>query len=74
MKFTHILFLSLRRKTPSLLFMLRKERSPFLWRIYCVIKLYWPKVCFVPQHIFMQQIIAEDLLRTQSLLLMRFDV
>jgi hypothetical protein len=29
MKFTHIPFLSLRRKTPSLLFMLCKERSPF---------------------------------------------
>jgi hypothetical protein len=29
MKFTHIPFLSLRRKTLSLLFMLRKERSPF---------------------------------------------
>jgi hypothetical protein len=29
MKFTHIPFLSLQQKTPSLLFMLRKERSPF---------------------------------------------
>jgi hypothetical protein len=39
MKFTHIPFLSLRQKTPSLLFMLRKERSPFLWQIHCVILL-----------------------------------
>jgi hypothetical protein len=29
MKFTHIPFLSLRRKTPFLLLMLRKERNPF---------------------------------------------
>jgi hypothetical protein len=38
-----------------------------------LIKLYFPKVAFVPRHIFIQ-VIAEDLLRTQSLLLMQCDV
>jgi hypothetical protein len=38
-----------------------------------MIKLYFPKAYFVPQHIFIQGF-AEDLLRTQSLLLMRYDV
>jgi hypothetical protein len=51
-----------------------KKEAPFYGE-YVVIKLYWPKVCFVPQHIFIQQIIAKDLLRIQSfLLLMRYDV
>jgi hypothetical protein len=31
-----------------------------------VMKLCFPKVCFVPQHIFIQQSIAEDLLYIQS--------
>ena len=30
-----------------------------------VIKLHWPKVCFMLRHVFIQQIFAEDLLRTQ---------
>jgi hypothetical protein len=38
-----------------------------------LIKLYFPKVSFVPQHIFIY-VIAEDLLCTQSLLLMRYGV
>jgi hypothetical protein len=42
-----------------------KKEAP-VYGEYVVIKLYWSKVCFMPQHIFVQQIIAEDLLRTQS--------
>jgi hypothetical protein len=70
--YAHTVFEHSAKKTPSLLFMLRKERNPFLWQIYCeiLLSLYWPKVLFVPQHIFIQQIIVEGLLRTQSLLLM----
>jgi hypothetical protein len=41
---------------------------------FFVIKLYWSKVLFVPQHISIQQFFVEGLLRTQSLLLMRYDV
>ena len=49
------------KKTPSLLFMLRKK-PPSMANL---IRLYFPKFAFVPQHIFIQ-VIAEDLLRTQS--------
>jgi hypothetical protein len=49
MKFMHIPFLSLRRKIPSLLFMIRKERSPFHGKSD---KTVFPEVYFVPQHIF----------------------
>jgi hypothetical protein len=38
-----------------------------------LIKLYFRKFAFVPQHNFVQ-VIAEDLLRTQSSLFMRYDV
>jgi hypothetical protein len=41
---------------------------------FFLIKLYWSKVLSMPQHISIQQFIAEGLLRTQSLLLMRYDV
>jgi hypothetical protein len=47
-----------------------KKEAPSMANL---IKLYFPKVSFVPQHIFIQ-VIAEDLLHTQSLLLMRYDV
>jgi hypothetical protein len=43
--------------------MLRKERSPFYGKSD---KIVFPEVCFVPQHIFIQQSIAEDLLRIQT--------
>jgi hypothetical protein len=33
MKFAYIRFLSLRRKTPSLLFMLRKEKNPSIAKL-----------------------------------------
>jgi hypothetical protein len=49
MKFTHIPFFSLRRKTPSLLFMLRKERNPFYSESD---KTVFTEAYFVPQHIF----------------------
>jgi hypothetical protein len=42
-------FLAFGEKTPSLLFMLRKERSPFYGKCD---KTIFPKVYFVPQHIF----------------------
>jgi hypothetical protein len=45
--YAHTIFEASAKKTPSLLFMLRKERSPFYGKSV-VIKLYWPKVCFVP--------------------------
>jgi hypothetical protein len=66
MKFTHIPFLSLWRKKhlPFFSCFVKKE-APFYGE-FVVIKLYWANVCFVPQHIFIQQIIAEDLLRIQS--------
>jgi hypothetical protein len=47
-----------------------KKEAPYMANL---IKLYFPKFAFVPQHIFVQ-VIAEDLLRTQSSLLMRYDV
>jgi hypothetical protein len=38
-------------------------------------KIVFPEVCFVPQHIFIQQSIVEDSLRIQFFLsLMRYDV
>jgi hypothetical protein len=43
--------------------MLRKERSPFYDKSDKTIFL---EVCFMPQHIFIQQSIAEDLLRMQT--------
>jgi hypothetical protein len=59
-------------KTPSLLFMLRKERNPSFGKSD---KNVFPRVRFVLQHIFFYQRIAEDLLCIQSfLLLMRYDV
>jgi hypothetical protein len=82
MKFTYH-FLAFGEKTPSLLFMLRKERSPLLWQIYCVILLptdFPDKIVFsedllhASAHFFIQQVIAKDLLRAQSLLLMRYGV
>jgi hypothetical protein len=42
-----------------------KKEAPFYVK-YVVMKLCFLKVCFVPQHIFIQQSIAEDLLRIQS--------
>jgi hypothetical protein len=36
--------------------------------------LYLLKVYFMPQYTFIHQVIAEDFLRAQSLLLMRYDV
>jgi hypothetical protein len=53
------------KKTPSLLFMLHKERNPCFGRSD---KNVFPIVRFVLQHIFFYQSIAEDLL------LMRYDV
>jgi hypothetical protein len=50
-------------KTPSLLFMLRKEGCPFYGKYD---KIVFPEVFFMPQHIFIQQSFAEDLLRIQS--------
>jgi hypothetical protein len=47
-----------------------KKEAPYMANL---IKLYFLKFAFVPQHIFVQ-VIAEDLLRTQSSLLMRYDV
>jgi hypothetical protein len=43
--------------------MLRKERSPFYGKSD---KTVFPEVCFVPQHIFIQQSIAEGLLHIQT--------
>jgi hypothetical protein len=37
--YAHTIFLAFGEKTPSLLFMLRKERNLFLWGIYCVMLL-----------------------------------
>jgi hypothetical protein len=57
--------------------MLRKEKSPHIAKLLCdtclqtfQVRLYLLKVCFVPQYTFIHQVIAEDLLRAQSLLLM----
>jgi hypothetical protein len=47
-----------------------KKEAPSMTNL---IKLYFPKIVFVPQHTFIQ-VIAKYLLRTQSLLLMRYDV
>ena len=64
-------------KTPSLLFMLRKEKSPFIAKLLrdtvvntFLVSLNLPKIYFVPQYTFIHQVIAEDFLRAQSLLLM----
>jgi hypothetical protein len=47
-----------------------KKEAPSMANL---IQLYSPKVSFVPRHIFIQ-VIAEDMLHTQSSLLMRYDV
>jgi hypothetical protein len=62
MKFTHIPFLAFGEKTLSLIFMLRKEGCPFYGKYD---KIVFPEDCFVPQHIFIQQSFAEDLLCIQ---------
>jgi hypothetical protein len=47
-----------------------KKEAPSMSNL---IKLDFPKFAFVPQYVFVQ-VIAEDLLRTQSSLLMQYDV
>jgi hypothetical protein len=49
-------------------FVIKKEAPFYVESV--VMKLCLPKVCFVPQHIFIQQSIAEDLLRIQNFLLL----
>jgi hypothetical protein len=61
--YAHTVFEPSAKKTPSLLFMLRKEGCPFYGKYD---KIVFPEVCFVPQHIFIQQSFAEDLLCVQS--------
>jgi hypothetical protein len=60
--YVHIVFEPSAKKTPSLIFMRRKERCPFYGHSDTIAFL---EVCFVPQHIFIQQSIAEKLLRVQ---------
>jgi hypothetical protein len=81
MKFTHIPFLSLRRKNTFPSFHASQRKKPLLRKICCVILLtdFPDKIVFAEGLLrasahFIQQIIAEDLRGPQSLLLMRYDV
>jgi hypothetical protein len=64
--YAHIVFEPLAKKHLPFFSCFVKKAAPFMANM---IKLYFPKASFVPQHIFIQ-VFAEDLLRTQSLLLM----
>jgi hypothetical protein len=68
--YTHTVFEPSAKKHLPFFSCFAKKKAPSMANL---IKLYFPNVAFVPQHIFIQ-VIAKDLLRTQSLLLMRYDV
>jgi hypothetical protein len=68
--YTHTVFEPSAKKHLPFFSCFVKKKAPSMANL---IKLYFPKVALVPQHIFIQ-VIAEDLLRTQSLLLTRYDV
>jgi hypothetical protein len=68
--YAHIIFEHSAKKHLRFFSCFVKKEAPFMADL---IKLYFSKVSFVPQHIFIQ-FITEDLLHTQSLLLMRYDV
>jgi hypothetical protein len=62
---------SAKKHLPFFSCFVKKETPPLV----SPIKNVFPKVRFVPQHIFFYQSIAEDLLRIQSfLLLMRYNI
>jgi hypothetical protein len=63
--YAHTVFEPLAKKhLPFFSCFVKKEAPIYVESV--VMKLCFPKVCFVPQRIFIQQSIAEDLLRIQS--------